>query len=127
MMRDTTNDANSAYDADSSNQDMVLVAVPSTLAPGESIPHGSGTANRGFIERSYDAVSKDWQRVLNQMDRIANESASIGSEFRLDEISFELTFTVEGKLAFIANANAASSVTATFRRRVNEDKGLPSH
>jgi hypothetical protein len=71
----------------------------------------------GLFGRARDAVKADFERVIAQLQFVLDGMSQVTKNYDLDEITFELGFTAQGKVVFIAEASVAATVTATFKRR----------
>jgi hypothetical protein len=70
-----------------------------------------------FFTRRKEDVSAEWDKIVSQMQAFVRRlSVEIGS-YGLHEVTFELGFSAEGHLGFIAKAGANGSVHVTFQRK----------
>jgi hypothetical protein len=70
------------------------------------------------VARRFDDVKADWERMIGNVMTLADstDAVSPSSNLRLTDLTLELGFTATGKLAFIAEAGVAASITLTFSR-----------
>ena len=93
----------------------VFVAPTSTVAlpPGAELDYGK---LKDFFTRSKEEVASEWDAMIARLqDMLGRLDVRVG-EFKLNEVQFELGFSAEGHLGFIAKAGATASVTVTFAR-----------
>jgi hypothetical protein len=100
---------------DKVDENIVLFAGTTTLAPGEL--ELQSFKDRLFGRRIED-VQGDWTRVSGQIAKLVDATASTRpTGFDLDSIEFSLAFTASGKLAFIAEAGVEASVSVSLKRQ----------
>lgn len=97
--------------------EVVLLGTGPTYVVGTSEDHSLGTAAFGVVHKPLAELRADWRKILTQMRALVDESREVADDFRLDEVAFELGFSAEGKLVFVASAELSIAITATFRRR----------
>jgi hypothetical protein len=70
------------------------------------------------MARRFDDVKADWERMVGKVVTLADSTDAVSplSNLKLTELTIELGFTATGKLAFIAEAGVAASITLTFSR-----------
>jgi hypothetical protein len=79
--------------------------------------HGlSDIAERLFGKRRVD-VEADWEKVIGQLNSLIDRVAVSAKSFSLDEITFELGFSAEGQIVFVAKAGVQTTIIATFKRK----------
>jgi hypothetical protein len=71
-----------------------------------------------FFTRTKQEVGAEIDKLVGQMQDIVERLSVRMQLFELREISFELGFSTEGRLGFIAKAGAHGTVHITFARRV---------
>lgn len=77
----------------------------------------------GLFGIAREAVKADFERVMTQLQFVLDGMSQVTKNYDLDEITFELGFTAQGKVVFIAEASVAATVTATFKRRQADSGG----
>lgn len=97
-----------------------FAVVPGRLAPGTAVTH-KGLGDK--VRRSVEQMGKDFGLVLAQLSEIIKSAESSTAEFakdyHLEEITVGLAFDANGKISFIAGAEAGveASVEVTFKRK----------
>jgi len=97
--------------------DYIVFGGEVRLPPGASDEHGMPRAFRGLIPRSKEKVKADWQQVVGQIRDILDKLPTDQPGFAMEEITFELGFSAEGKVVLIAQAGITATVSVTFKRR----------
>jgi hypothetical protein len=77
-------------------------------------------AVRDFFTRQKEEVGAEIDRIVTQMQDLVQRLSVRMQLFELSEVSFELGFSAEGHLGFIAKAGAHGTVHVTFARRVEK-------
>lgn len=90
-------------------------ATPAALPPGAEQDYGKV---RDFFTRSRTEVAAEWDAMVKQLQEMLNQLSLLDGAFTLDEVQFQLGFSAEGHLGFIAKAGATGSVTVTFARPI---------
>jgi hypothetical protein len=72
---------------------------------------------RDYFTRRKDDVSTELDTLVAQMQDLVGRLAVPIQSFELSEVRFELGFSAEGHLGFIAKAGAHGSVHVAFARR----------
>jgi len=70
-----------------------------------------------FIQRRKDDVAAEWEAIGVQMKAFLERVATSVENFDLHEAVFELGFSAEGHLGFLASTGAQASVQMTYRRK----------
>ncbi|MCW3045334.1 MAG: hypothetical protein JWL57_3492 [Actinobacteria bacterium] len=70
-----------------------------------------------FIQRRKEDVAAEWEAIGVQMKAFLERVATSVENFDLHEVVFELGFSAEGHLGFIASTGAQASVQMTYRRK----------
>jgi hypothetical protein len=80
--------------------------------------HRRGESPAAAVARRFEEVQQDWQSMITRVMELARSTDEAVPEARiqLTELEIELGFTAAGKLAFIAEAGVAGSITLTFTR-----------
>jgi hypothetical protein len=84
-------------------------------------PGGVGTETdygkiSDFFTRKKEDVAAEWDNIVGQLQDLLEKLSVRVQTFQLEEVVFELGFSAEGHLGFIAKAGANGSVQVTFRR-----------
>jgi hypothetical protein len=96
---------------------VLFVTGEEALAVGAIRPHGPAEAIGRLFGRSKEDVRADWERTLDQIQFLLEKVTPGAHGFELETITFELGFSAQGKVAFIAEAGITSSISATFTRK----------
>ncbi|MET4481615.1 hypothetical protein [Bradyrhizobium sp. F1.13.3] len=62
-------------------------------------------------------VGAEWQKVISQLSILINTKMPSIKEFDLDEITFQLGFSAEGHVVFIAKAGIKTTISVKFKRK----------
>lgn len=103
---------------DDSNDDVWFISSP-LEAKGEGVTlHRRGEGPVAAISRRFEEVQQDWEMMVTRVMELARstDTAAPEARMRLTELQVELGFTAAGRLAFIAEAGVAGSITLTFSR-----------
>ena len=73
-----------------------------------------------FFTRQKEDVETEIERTVAQMQDLVQRLSVRVQLFELSEISFELGFSAEGHLGFIAKAGVQGTVHATFSRKAEK-------
>jgi len=85
---------------------------PERILPGEF-----DDPLRGLFGVKKGEVRADWQKVVGQIRSLLDGVSAVTKDYDLDEITFELGFSAEGKIIFVAKAGVTTSISAKFKRR----------
>jgi hypothetical protein len=69
-----------------------------------------------FFTRKKEDLAAEWDTIMDQIQDLLQRVSVKVQAFELQEIAFELGFSAEGHLGFIAKAGANGSVHVTFKR-----------
>jgi hypothetical protein len=97
--------------------EVIIFAGDDPLAVGAFRPEGLGDWVGNIFGRSRDAVKADWDRVVGQMSFFLEHVTLVSDEFEMSEVTFQLGFTAEGQIAFVAKAGIQTTLTAKFTRK----------
>jgi hypothetical protein len=62
-------------------------------------------------------VQADWEKVVGQMQFLLEQVSAVTKDYELTEMIFELGFSAEGKIVFVAKAGVTTSISAKFTRK----------
>jgi hypothetical protein len=96
---------------------VIFVTDEQGVAVGAVERHGLGDAAARMFGRKKDDVKADWNKTYNQMRFLLDNVPPDDKGFRAEEVTFELAFSAEGKVGFIAQAGLTASVSVTFKRQ----------
>jgi hypothetical protein len=99
----------------SSNDYIVFGGRPRPV-PGSSEDHALADWFEGLIPRKKEEVKQDWHRVMGQIQELLQDVSLVPANFQLDEVVFELGFSAQGKIVFVAEAGVDATVSVTFKR-----------
>lgn len=106
-----------------SDPGVVVFARSHELPVGAVEQHGLLESGGALFGRTREAVRADWDRILHQLNFLLEEAASFTSEYHLEEISFSLGFSAEGRIVFIAQGGIQTTISVVFKR--TQPDGLP--
>jgi hypothetical protein len=96
--------------------DMIVFAGERELPVGTVERHGLSDVVGELFGRRKEDVRDDWEQVLDQIQfLLARVSAAVG-DYDMDEITFQLGFSAEGQVVFVAKAGVQTTISATFRK-----------
>jgi hypothetical protein len=97
--------------------EFIVFAGERPLAPGATEEHGLGGATGTMFARRADAVRQDWERRVGQARSLLENMPLDAGEYTLDEVAFELGFSAEARIVFVAEAGITTTIRVTFRRQ----------
>lgn len=103
--------------------EIVLFAGDSPLAVGQSEQHGLKEFAGSVFGRSRETVQAEWNQVVDQARSFVAAAAAEAGDYALDEVTFELGFSAEGRVAFIAKGGVDATISMTFKRRTPASGG----
>ena len=62
-------------------------------------------------------VEAEWQKIIGQISALINTEMPSIKNFALDEITFQLGFSAEGHIVFVAKAGITTTISAKFKRK----------
>jgi hypothetical protein len=92
--------------------------VTSDGAPGPLGTDEQYSKVSDFFTRRKEEVEAEIDRTVTQMQDLVQRLYVRIQSFELSEVSFELGFSAEGHIGFIAKAGAHGTVHVTFKRRI---------
>jgi hypothetical protein len=107
--------------------EVFLIAIGHADGPlGTVEEHSLKSGARDVVTRTANEVQADWTRVVNQASKLVSSARAAVDGYELDEVTFDLGFTGAGRIAFVASAEVAMSISVTFRRHSTPlDTGSP--
>ena len=108
--------------SDSEAGDLVMFVTAEGAAgrPGTDEQYGMV---HDYFTRQKEEVGAEIDRLVTQMQDLVQRLSVRMQLFELNEVSFELGFSAEGHLGFIAKAGAHGTVQVRFARRVEAPDG----
>ena len=99
------------------NDEEFLIAIGHGDGPlGTVEEHSLKGGAKDVVTRTAKEVQADWTRVVNQASKLVSAARTAVDGYELDEVTFELGFTGAGRIAFVASAEVATSISVTFKR-----------
>jgi hypothetical protein len=88
------------------------------------IPVAEGMERHSLVEwassvfgRAKKEVRQDWEKALSQMHFLLEGVSAATKDYELAELTFNLGFSGEGRIAFITKAGLTTSISAKFTRK----------
>jgi hypothetical protein len=97
--------------------ELIVFAGEKELPVGGIEQHSLGEWAASLFGRTKVEVKADWEKVLGQMRYLLDEVSAAGKEYELKEITFELGFSAEGAIVFVAKAGITTTISAKFTRK----------
>jgi hypothetical protein len=94
-----------------------LQTLPGIVTFAEPGVHGLSHIFGNIFGRRKEDVEADWKKVCGQITSIIDNELPVAKDFSLDEVTFDLGFSAEGHLLFIAQAGVKTSISVKFTRR----------
>jgi hypothetical protein len=99
------------------NPDVIVFAGDVQLPVGGMELHGLGEWADRFLGRSKEEVQADWNKVVDQMKSLLDQASAAAKDYNLSEITFQLGFSAEGQIVFVAKAGVTTTISAKFTRK----------
>lgn len=96
---------------------MIVFAGERELPVGAFEQHGLGDYFGNLFGRTKEDVKADWERVIDQIRFLLDGVSEATKDYALEEITFELGFSAEGQIVFVAKAGVTTTISATFKRK----------
>jgi hypothetical protein len=87
------------------------------LPPGVAEQHGLKDFAENLFGKSREVVKANWEQVIQQMRYLLAEVDSAAHNYEMSEITFELGFSADGVIVFVAHAGITSTISVTFKRK----------
>lgn len=100
-----------------SDPEVIVFAGREQLAVGVAERHGLGESIGTLFGRKKEDVKKEWERVLDQIHFLIDQASTGVGPYQLDEINFQLGFSAEGQIVFVAKAGVTTTISATFKKK----------
>jgi hypothetical protein len=97
--------------------DVIVFAADREIPVGGAVQHSLSDWAGGLFGRTKQDVRQDWDKVVNQMQFLLEGVAAATKEYQLNELTFQLGFSAEGQVVFVAKAGVTTSITAKFVRK----------
>lgn len=99
------------------NPDLIVFAGERELPVGAIEQHGLREVVGNLFGRTKEEVRADWEKVVGQIRFLLDGVSAVTKDYELKEITFELGFSAEGKIVFVAKAGINTTVSAKFTRK----------
>jgi hypothetical protein len=96
--------------------DIIVFAGERELPIGAVEQHDIGDVLGDLFGRKKEAVKQDWEQVLGQIRFLLDRVSAAVGDYDMDEITFQLGFSAEGQVVFVAKAGVQTTISATFRK-----------
>jgi len=103
------------------NPDVIVFAGDQDLPVGAIEQHGIRDVMGDLFGRTKEDVKADWAEVVGQIRFLLDGVSAHTQDYTLDEITFELGFSAEGKVVFIAKGGITATISATFKRKQTQN------
>lgn len=111
------NESQRSTDREDEMDDAFLIAIGRADAPWGTVEeHSLRSGTKDVVTRTAIEIQTDWTRVVNQASKLVSSARTAVNGYELEEVTFELGFTGAGRIAFVASAEVATSISVTFRR-----------
>lgn len=100
-----------------SDADMIVFAGDRELPVGAIEQHGLRDVFGNLFTRTKEEVRADWEQVVGQIRFLLDGVSAVTKDYQLEEITFQLGFSAEGKIVFVAKAGVNTTVSAKFVRK----------
>lgn len=107
------------------SQEFVMFVSSGARGTGQARAEQDYGAVSDFFTRRKEEVATEWDRVVDQMQDLLEHISVHIQSFQLHQVEFELGFSAEGHLGFIAKAGANGSVRVTSQRKNGDAESLP--
>lgn len=103
--------------AEWSDPEIILFAGEKRLAVGELQQHSLSEAMGNLFGKKKEDVEAEWKKVVSQIGTLIDTAMPVVKNFSLDEITFELGFSAEEHIVFVAKAGVKTTISAKFKRK----------
>lgn len=88
------------------------------LPVGAIRQHGLSDLAGSIFGKKKEDVEAEWKKVVSQISSLISIEVPLVKNFDLEEITFELGFSAEGHIVFVAKAGIKTTISAKFKRRL---------
>lgn len=99
-----------------SDPEVILFAGEEQLAVGAIQQHSLSDIAGYIFGKKKEDVEAEWKKIVNQIGEMINAASYIMNDFSLNEITFQLGFSAEGHIVFVAKAGVQTTISAKFTR-----------
>jgi hypothetical protein len=96
---------------------VIVFAGERELRVGVVEEHGFADAFTDLFPLPKEEVRADWARIVGQIRFLLDGVSAATKDFALDEITFQLGFSAEGKIVFVAKAGITTTIGAKFTHK----------
>ncbi len=111
-MNDKTDRANWLEDPD-----ILIFSGDEDIPIGASRQHALSDRIGDLFGLRKEDVQQNWERVLGQINFLLEKGVAISENFELSEVKFELGFSAEGQIVFVAKTGINTTISVLFRRK----------
>lgn len=102
------------------DRDMIVFAGERELPVGAIEQHGLRSVFGNLFTRTKDEVRADWEQVVGQIRFLLDGVSPVTKDYALSEITFQLGFSAEGKIVFVAKAGVTTTISAKFTQKKSD-------
>ncbi len=102
-------------DPDILDPEIMVFSGSPVLPAGTTVQHGPRA--RQLFGKRIREVNANWAHVVEQMRYLISHVDTLTENFELNEVQFQLGFSAEGTIVFIARGGIDATISATFRRK----------
>jgi hypothetical protein len=84
---------------------------------GGIVQHSLSEWAGALFGKTKKEVKEDWEKVVAQMRFLLEEVSAATKEYELNELTFQLGFSAEGHIVFVAKAGVTTTISAKFTRK----------
>lgn len=114
-------------DNHATDQEFLIAIGHADIPPGTLEEHSLKGGAKDVVAKTAKEVQADWIRVVSQASKLVSAARTAVDGYELDEVTFELGFTGAGRIAFVASAEVATSISVTFKRHSRAPGSTPPH
>lgn len=97
--------------------EVIVFAGERELAVGAVEQHSLREWAGNLFGRTREEVKTDWTKVVDQIKFLLGEISAATKEYEMSEITFQLGFSAEGHIVFVAKAGVTTTISAKFTRK----------
>jgi hypothetical protein len=105
--------------------EFVVFASDRPLPPGVAEEHSLGDTVGTVFARRSDALRQEWDRRVDQVRSLVEHMPLDAGEYTLDKVTFQLGFSAEGHIVFVAKGGISTTISMTFTRRDSATESPP--
>ena len=109
--------ASQSYPSWVNDPDLIVFAGEKELPVGGIEQHSLTDWAGSLFRRTKVEVKADWEKVLGQMRYLLDQVSAVTKDYELEEVTFELGFSAEGVIVFVAKAGVTTTISAKFKRK----------